>query len=175
MRKASFVLLFSVLLLGACSSQEDQTSESQPSSSESFENSITIESSNNDSALSFSNDEVDLVINNLTTGRGMDNSEIVFIDYTARNKSSISVDAQYLFMYYVTAYQNETELEFGYIDDTTDERYEAVQKLDQEIYSNEEVTASFTYKLIDSNAPIELRFHDRNQTETLKTDTFEIE
>lgn len=174
MRKASFILLFSVLLLGACSSQEDQTSENQPSSSKSFENSITIESSNNDSALSFSNDEVDLVINNLTTGRGMDNSEIVFIDYTAKNKSNIAVDAQYLFMYYATAYQNEIELEFGYIDDATDERYEAVQKLEQEIYPSEEVTAIFTYKLIDSNTPVELRFHNRNQTESLKTENFEI-
>ncbi|MCC9082524.1 DUF5067 domain-containing protein [Enterococcus faecium] len=44
----------------------------------------------------------------------MENTNIVFIDYSAKNKSSVSVEAQNLFMNYITVFQNGVEFEVGH-------------------------------------------------------------
>lgn len=180
MKKRIILFLMSTFLLTACSNNQKKdatTNNSTEKQSSQYSSDKTTPSTQTkkDGSYDFSNDEVELKINNVTTGKGMENTNIVFIDYSAKNKSSVSVEAQNLFMNYITVFQNGVEFEVGHaFVDSSSPKYEEVNKLSQEVYPNEQIQTSFIYALNDTESPIELRYHDRNSDKIIKTETYEL-
>lgn len=180
MKKIFILLLMSGFILTACSTkQKEKTTDSSTAEISSSQNSSNKTTSSKqtkkETNVDFSNDEVNLKITNVSTGKGMDDTDVVFIDFVAKNKSNFPVKAQDLFMNYITTYQKGIEFEVGnaFID-SGEPKYEEVNKLSQEVSPNEEVRASFIYQLTDTESPIELRYHDRNSDKILKTETYEL-
>lgn len=176
-----FVLLCSVFLT-ACSNNQESNSTNNVNTTETSEiidtSKDAIQSSEHkkQDSSDFSNDDVDIKINGISLGKSTDNADIVFIDYYVKNKTDVSIKAQDLFMNYIKAYQNGNEFEVGQaFVDSTNPKYEDVNKLSQEVYPNEEINASFIYALYDTSSPITLNFHNRNSDDILKTKNYETQ
>lgn len=79
-------------------------------------------------------------------------------------------------MNYIKASQNDNKFEIGQaFVNSTNPKYEDVNKLSQEVYPNEEMIASFIYALYDTSSPITLKFHNRNSDDILKTKNYKIQ
>ncbi|EPF5050271.1 hypothetical protein ACSSTF_004869, partial [Escherichia coli] len=97
MKKIIALLLVSSFAFTACSeskkeSKNDIGSTEVTKNQHSSEKTLSSKQTKANENFDFKNEEVEIKINGITSGKGMDDTDVVFVDYSAKNKANVAVE-----------------------------------------------------------------------------------